>query len=121
MSWAEIKKVINSDLNKPLNEGGVKIVKSVQRGKVNHCTTSSIDTDFKVDPTDYGIYMDITINSVNTSKSIVNISPCISNGHTYDYAPILLNSTTIRVYVTSSGHATKSDVYGFTWQVIEFY
>ena len=40
MSWSEAKK-INSDLNIPLNEGGVKIVKSIQRG-VGTATSISI-------------------------------------------------------------------------------
>lgn len=31
MSWVEIKKAVNSNLKMPLNEGGVKIVKSIQR------------------------------------------------------------------------------------------
>ena len=62
-------------------------------------------------------YIDITINAVNTSKSIVNVSTIDVS---YNYGPMLLNSTTIRVYIAVGNSYTT---YGsnFTWQVIEFY
>ena len=70
MSWSEVKKV-NSNLNTPLNEGGVKIVKSVQRGisvHYDYIGTYDIIANHRI------FYTDITINAVNTSKSIVNVS-----------------------------------------------
>ena len=98
MSWAEIKKAINSDLNKPLNEGGVKIVKSVQRG------TSSIPAS-------------ITISSVNPSKSIVIVQggSYSSNYSGAAYGTMDTSGTGITLSTSSSEKGRCS------WQVIEFY
>ena len=134
MSWAEIKKAINSNISKSLdvlitekcNElqsklnsvyntvtvtGNIPSVKSVQRALTQYTTTSTYE--YIHDVYSRTFYIDITINAVNTSKSIVNVSG--------GYRHILLNSTTIRVYVGSSDRDTSWDVTPFTWEIIEFY
>ena len=141
MSWAEIKKAINSNISKSLdvlitekcNElqeklnsvyntvtvvGNIPAVKSVQRGITpeTYGITTYDDNLFKAS-NNHVLYIDITINAVNISKSIVNVSVI---DFPYDYAPILLNSTTIRVYF-DSGSSIRGGVTAFTWQVIEFY
>ena len=144
MSWAEIKKAINSNISKSLdvlitekcNElqsklnsvyntvtvtGNIPSVKSVQRGKVNCVTRIATKNDgfsISYEPT-YTYYYDITINSVNMDKSIIFIDGNTPNNNCNNYSFILLNSNTIRVYWYINN--TISDMYGFTWQVIEFY
>ena len=137
MSWAEIKKAINSNISKSLdvliteksNEiltklnsvyntvtvtGNIPSVKSVQRGKVNTVIGVSTKNDgFRIDNNTF--YYDITINPVNMDKSIVFISGNALNTNFNNYSFTLLNSNTIRVYWT------KDDLGGFNWQVIEFY
>ena len=142
MSWAEIKKAINSNISKSLdvlitekcNElqsklnsvyntvtvtGNIPSVKSVQRGKVNYVRNESINNDgFSIgEYRSYTPYYDITINSVNMDKSIVFISGNTCNDQFNNYTVELLNSNTIRVHWYNSTY----DMFGFTWQVIEFY
>ena len=140
MSWAEIKKAINSNISKSLdvliteksNEiltklnsvyntvtvtGNIPSVKSIQRG------ISSVNNDIRTYDTisnERYFYIDITINAVNTSKSIVNVSTIEGS---YNYGPMLPNSTTIRVYcnITNNTSVDKMYVKPFSWQVIEFY
>ena len=57
-----IKKFVNSDFSKPLNEGGVKVVKSVQRG-----VTSAAGN--------------VTISAVNMAKTLVVSSSKGSTGY----------------------------------------
>ena len=139
MSWAEIKKAINSNISKSLdvlitekcNEllsklnsvyntvtvtGNIPSVKSVQRG-ISMQYSDRITT-YETMSGQNVFYIDITINAVNTSKSIVNVSSIVKD----NYAYILLNSTTIRVYFGcySSGR-DNATLCPFTWQVIEFY
>ena len=148
MSWAEIKKAINSNISKSLdvlitekcNEllsklnsvyntvtvtGNIPSVKSVQRGKVNYVDGVSTKTDgFIIKPNFYATYYDITINSVNMDKSIVfidgNAHYSSSINYSSNYSFTLLNSNTIRVYWYNPSNST-SDMSGFTWQIIEFY
>ena len=140
MSWAEIKKAINSNISKSLDvlitekanelqsklnsvyntvtvKGNIPSVKSVQRGKVNYTqSTHSNDDGFSIgtDPS-YTHYYDFTINPVNMDKSIVFIDGNSASSYN-NYSFTLLNSNTIRVYWFSD-----RNMFGFTWQVIEFY
>ena len=144
MSWAEIKKAINSNISKSLDvliteksneiltklnsvyntvtvKGNIPSVKSVQRGKVNYVGDVTTKNDGFIiyigdDPYYDTYYYDFTINSVNMDKSIVFIdgNARLSNSNNYSFT--LLNSNTIRVYWLNG-----SDMFGFTWQVIEFY
>ena len=144
MSWAEIKKAINSNISKSLDvlitekcdeilnklnsvyntvtvTGNIPSVKSVQRGKVNYVGNVTTKNDGFIiyigdDPYYDTYYYDFTINSVNMDKSIVFIdgNARLSNSNNYSFT--LLNSNTIRVYWLNG-----SDMFGFTWQVIEFY
>ena len=141
MSWAEIKKAINSNISKSLdvlitekcNElqsklnsvyntvtvtGNIPSVKGVQRGLSlgGNMTTYDDLSNRKV------FYIDITINAVNTSKSIVNVSGFV-NVNNNDYVYMLLNSTTIRVYFDTAGPSFSGSrvVAPFTWEIIEFY
>ena len=140
MSWAEIKKAINSNISKSLdvlitekcNElltklnsvyntvsvvGNIPSVKSVQRGKVNYvASASTVNDGFSIADRDGTCYYDITINSVNMDKSIVFIDGNTSFYTMINYNFILLNSNTIRVYWYGDSHTN-----GITWQVIEFY
>ena len=139
MSWAEIKKAINSNISKSLdvlitekcNElltklnsvyntvtvtGNIPSVKSVQRGKVNYVDSVSTKNDGFIIISGWDTYYyDITINSVNMNKSIVFITGNAYNEYYNNYTVELLNSNTIRVYWYNA------IMYGFTWQVIEFY
>ena len=141
MSWAEIKKAINSNISKSLDvlitekcnelltklnsvyntvtvKGNIPSVKSVQRGKVNAVASVSTKDGFHINGYQT-YYYDITINPVNMDKSIVFIDGSGLYNTYYNYSFILLNSNTIRVYLFSGNdHAYLS---GFTWQVIEFY
>ena len=141
MSWAEIKKAINSNISKTLdvlitekcNElqsklnsvyntvtvtGNIPSVKSVQRGLSQQY--DEYMTTYETMSGWHAFYIDITINAVNTSKSIVNVSSIGVNNN--NYACILLNSTTIRVYFSFQSNAgTRAPLCPFTWQVIEFY
>ena len=145
MSWAEIKKAINSNLSKTLdvlitekcNElqsklnsvyntvtvtGNIPSVKSVQRGKVNHVEKITTKNDGFITRSEsyFTFYYDITINSVNMDKSIIFIDGDTANSTYNNYSFILLNSNTIRVYWYQPSNST-SDMFGFTWQIIEFY
>ena len=96
MSWAEIKKAINSNISKSLDvlitekcnelqsklnsvyntvtvKGNIPSVKSVQRGKVNRMVVSAKHDGYNVGYGDIFLtcYYDIAINSVNIDKSIV--------------------------------------------------
>ena len=139
MSWAEIKKAINSNISKSLdvlitekcNEiltklnsvyntvtvtGNIPSVKSVQRGKVNCVHNVSTKNAGFISSTGDACYYDFTINSVNMDKSIVFITGNAYNSYYNNYTVELLNSNTIRVYWRGS-----DSMLGFTWQVIEFY
>ena len=134
MSWAKIKKSINSNISKSLdvlitekcNElqsklnsvyntvtvtGNIPSVKSVQRGTTWFPDTSNNSVD-------------ITISSVNPDKSIVLLNEsgfvtCSSKGAGYNLIAVLSNlqSTTITIS-TGSCDAYRDIV---SWQVIEFY
>ena len=147
MSWAEIKKAINSNISKSLDvliteksneiltklnsvyntvtvKGNIPSVKSVQRGKVNtvdHISTKN-DGFIILSNTNYPTYYyDITINPVNMDKSIVFIDGTAHSGDCDNYSFTLLNSNTIRVYWGCYGTNDGCVINGFTWQVIEFY
>ena len=106
MSWAEVKKV-NSNLNTPLNEGGVKIVKSIQRGVVKG-TGSFCYT--------------ININAINVDKSIIIVESAMSDRDSTSSSSnqsangMILSSTQIRISIDRS-----SSPFSAIWQVIEFY
>lgn len=123
MLWAAIKKAINSNLNVPLNEGGVKIVKSVQRGNyegdyVADWGSNKPDSSNKT----------IKINEVDLDKAIliVNGGDVITPQDTGGIH--LADSTTISIpYKAHSYENHDYDTYlrytwtKFSWQVIEFY
>ena len=143
MSWAEIKKAINSNISKSLDvlitekcnelqsklnsvyntvtvKGNIPSVKSVQRGKVNTGGADArIDDGFLIAHGVYNWYKDFTINSVNMDKSIVFIDG--THNDSYNYSFTLLNSNTIRVYREETTNSNNNDMIGFTWQVIEIY
>lgn len=106
--WAEIKKAINSNLNVPLNEGGVKIVKSVQRGIVD---SSALPCPYT-----------INVNEINPEKAIVIFDSGHAKGDGTYADPCLLSvgSTSFQV----GGKATTAGMthaMSFSWQLIEFY
>ncbi len=134
MSWAEIKKAINSDLNTPLNvliantANNPKAVKNVQRGKLAANLEVRTYTDSYMLQSNVArtFYIDIAISSVNTSKSLIFVEEM--NGQQYSnvfYTPIaeFVNNTTIRVYMGAYTNSTTAMWLqrGLTWQVIEFY
>lgn len=102
MSWGEVKKV-NSDLTMPLNEGGVKIVKSIQKGTVTPNGTTSV-----------------TINKIDPAKTIVilqNSKAGNSAGQLNMASLVSLTETTFSVTTTYDGWNPSS----VSWQVVEFY
>ena len=147
MSWAEIKKAINSNISKSLdvlitekcNEllsklnsvyntvsvvGNIPSVKSVQRGKVNYIGSVTTKNDGFIIIESiyyYTFYYDFTINSVNMDKSIVFIGGNANIADCNNYSFTLLNSNTIRVYWLSGSNINSASMTGFTCQVIEFY
>ena len=108
MSWSEVKKV-NSNLNTPLNEGGVKIVKSVQRGVVKNISAPSVLT--------------ININAINVNKSIIIVETAMFKEATGAVDSVangmILSSTQIQVSTSPLG---GSGIHcSAFWQVVEFY
>ena len=103
MSWSEVKKV-NSNLNTPLNEGGVKIVKSVQRGILK-----STGSTFKYT---------ININAINVNKSIIIVETALVTEDSADAnssaSGTILSSTQIQIAVSNTPRSAF-------WQVVEFY
>ena len=113
MSYAEIKKTINSDFSTPLNEGGVKIVKSVQRGFGTASITGSIS----------GSTIDLTIGSVNPSKCIV-IASAIYRNYNYPVGIVSFSETQLKITINPiyQSDSTSSTYHiSYSWQVIEFY
>ena len=129
MSYAEIKKTINSDFSTPLNEGGVKIVKSVQRGLVMAGTTITGIETFQLNTnTAYtkSYYIDITISKINLDKCLIVIPEGVQNNSNTMNVPKMINDTTLRVYTqVTDGDPANASRYKvwmtFSWQVIEFY
>ena len=117
-----IEEKVNAAVSSITANGGVKVVKSVQRGHLQGEQLS-----YKA------YYKDITIKSVNMSKSIViytsgegyqpHDEPNTSNGGDYYYYPTatLINSTTLRLYRTNSVYDSDHAYITGDWQVIEFY
>lgn len=106
MNWGAVTK-INSDLNVPLNEGGVKIVKSAQRGFVTKHTTSSDST------------LTINIAKVNPSKCSFSFIP--KQWHEYislNAAPIINEDNIVLKGVPTD--AFNRYISG-TWELIEYY
>ena len=144
MSWAEIKKAINSNISKSLDvlitekctellsklnsvynkvrvKSNIPSVKSVQRGNVICMVVSAKSDGYNIGSGDVFLtcYYDIAINSVNIDKSIA----LCAGSNTTDASPcrfILLDSNTIRVYFSYNSHYAP-EMMAFTWQVIEFY
>lgn len=112
MSWGEVKK-INSNLKTPLNEGGVKIVKSVQRGSATGTMTG--DTS-------------IAISEVNPSKCIVLLNGGIIDRSGYNTNAnidiVREKELTENTLIISGGgyRGTSGSVNGtITYTVVEFY
>lgn len=104
MSWSEIKKV-NSYLSTPLNEGGVKIVKSVQRG-VMYTVGSFQGTK------------EITIKQVDVEKSLVILDTSTDTSTFYGASLDSFESEKIVLKFKTVGTSNENR---FSWQVIEFY
>ena len=117
MSWSEVKKV-NSNLNTPLNEGGVKIVKSVQRGFLPR---SSGTTSYSYN----GVYFytkTLSINEVNPEKSIILINGSNDNSGYFYVSAVIENNNTIRIFSGSSNSlGDQRHIPNTFWLVIEFY
>ena len=130
MSWAEIKKAINSNISKSLdvlitekaNElqsklnsvyntvtvtGNIPSVKSVQRGYIKPIRNRD---------NPYWLEYNITINNINVDKSIV-----IINGGGYGSSLPSgtlkgISSTSITILISPAGNNAN-----LSWEVIEFY
>ena len=143
MSWAEIKKAVNSDLNKALNTlitekhsttdalvtslktgGAVPIVKSVQRGHSSSLTNQTSSAGVTV-----------SLNTINPAKSIAIINFDTTSGssadtsgyssswveYCYNYS-LSANSLTIPAQGTNyTGYQYYYNTPATCWQVIEFY
>ena len=110
MSWAEVKK-INSDLNVPLNEGGVKIVKSVQRGISNGSTTSIAISE--VNPDKCMLLLDGIVTTTRKISTNVTNEDWSAWGDACGGAT--LSSITDNTITISNVKNT------YSWQLIEFY
>ena len=110
-------------INAVKSVASTSVVKSVQRGKVSGKTPIHGIVEFKLrdDGYIYAGYHDITISPVDITKTVAFVS-----GYDLQYSGSyifeLINSTTLRVYVSSPSTAdsfnTSSNSY--SWQVIEF-
>lgn len=114
MSWGEIRKAVNSDLNTPLNEGGVKIVKSVQWGNINtNKSNNNSDTSTQ--------YLTVGISEVNTEKSIVILDG--GTGYNGCFCPPKLsefNSNNL-VFVRNFMSSELKNYFVGRWTVVEYY
>lgn len=81
----------------------VKTIVTVQRGLT---TLSNTNTS-----------IDISISTVNMSKTFVNILTVVVNGAAQCFEGQLINSTTLRIKGTSTGIPWSREV---AWEVIEF-
>ena len=65
----------------------------------------------------------VTINSINTAKSILIINASVANSDTvYSICGEITNSTTITLWHTNHDSGSKYHAfYDMKWQVIEFY
>ena len=109
MSFAEIKKSINSNLNTPLNELIEKgVIKSIQRG--NFTINNNV-----------GNTNTININNVNPNKCFVILNGTSSGGsdNTADASLYDIDDSHIVLRCFASG--TTHEVSYISWQVIEFY
>jgi hypothetical protein len=101
-------------------------VKSVQRGTLASTTGSiKVDSNFKIyttGSTSYnGLYVDITISSVNMSKSFVLLDNFGLTEYAPKFVPVLTSSTNLRIYYNAT-NSTNGDIpinFGVSWQVIE--
>ena len=109
MSWSEAKK-INSDLKTPLNEGGVKIVKSIQA--LSYTITNGGGANLAISP-------------VNQEKSIITFSSLYGQTSDNRYSTAIICS-----FVSDSEIAVSTYGHNNTWcpinvpvriQVVEFY
>ena len=101
MSMMDLLTVVNSDPMTPLNEGGVKIVKSVQRG---------ISTGAGMTVSGEG--QTITISEVDPNKCLVLINGTVLSS---------LKSTSLTVASSMTTNNEGNYTARFSWQVIEFY
>lgn len=139
MGWVETKHALNSSLgtssflplDKKIDNLKTAIgVKSIQSGMVDYQASTSGSESRLIFPhqstSEYSmvVYVDITIASINKNKCIVNITTAADSSFSYSFLGVLVNNTTLRVYV---GYKSSGDSYdktvssGFTWEVIEFY
>jgi hypothetical protein len=103
-------------------------VKSVQRGTVSSSTSSKkYDDNFKVwssGTSHYGgIYIDITISSINMSKSFVLLETYAEGDKADNFIPVITSSTNLRIYYNSISGTPDNAIQmdrGVSWQVIEF-
>ena len=96
------------------SSGGIPgTVKSTQRGIING-GYSDLQSDGGI------YYLDVTIQSVNINKAVVVVSSSNRNVNASDKSANarLINSTTLRVYVSYTDSQTFHNV---NWQVIDFY
>lgn len=121
--WKDIKHALNSTLGTssftPLDQkiddvkssimaaGGIKVVKSVQRGIAIFNTTD----------------VSITLNSINTSKSIILLEGSVVESSTQNIVNVIiksLTSTKLTLTTPAPQYGTQAG-YKVSWQVIEFY
>ncbi len=97
---------------------GRGMVKSVQRGQFGD---NALTKSEQIGAYTY-YYKDITISSVNISKSIVLINTSFGNSTPVQASNAkLLNSTTLRIYNTYNYNPDRHYIQNANWQVIEFY
>ena len=103
-----IEEKVNSAVSKITANGGIKVVKSVQRGVVQPALKATV-----------------TINSINVNKSIVILNGTWEGDSSYEYTlPILSNltSTSLKIFNSyDNDDGRRASAFFVSWQVIEFY
>ena len=145
MSWAEIKKAINSNISKSLD---VLITEKSNEVKTVANSNNSLISSIKslLENTTYGLNaIKTTVNSVNNTVSVVGNIPSVKSvqrGTANGNGPINISSVNVNksivilnggyntinsgycaVMLTKFNSTNFSVTYGdyFSWQVIEFY
>lgn len=118
--WTEIKKALNTNLDKPLNSlitDYGNVTNAIKQDTYNLITRGSIKSIQRGEGNGEKV-KDVYFSSVNLSKSLIVLNSSYpSAGNTSGISLRSLTNTSMRL---NFGGTTNTSCY-FNWQVIEFY